>query len=183
MKKRMGRCKMAKGTTRVNGKHGESMWVTDEDLCFRTGGKVRKIALGDLSYLSIDNAEDTRRMVTQTELVPYGAWTDAMPSTKGRSVFLVAQDSQSCFVMETAKSQLPTAQNFVLDNVPDSEDKKDQYDKIVPGRAIDTPLGGVFTILSVLCVIAATFLVFSFEQPVLALIVAIAGLVMHFLIK
>ena len=173
---------MAKGTTRVNGKNGESMWVTDDEICFRTGGKVQKIALGNLSSLAVENNEDARKLVVDTELVPYGAWTEDMPSTKGKSAFLVATSDDRCWVMEMNKSQLPTAQEFVRNVAPEGEDALKRQ-KVVAGRAIDTPLGGLFTILSILCVFAAILLVFTLNQPLIGLIVAIAGLVMYFLIK
>lgn len=173
---------MAKGATRVNGKGNESMWVSDEDLCFRVGGKVRKIPLDSLVALSLENVEEARALVTKTELVPYGSWTEGMASSKGKSLFVVARDNESLWVMEINKSQLPTAQEFVRGVTPQSaEDAK--IEKIVAGRAIDTPLGGVFTILSIVCVFAAVLLVFTLNQPLIGLIVAIAGLVMHFLIK
>lgn len=174
---------MAKGTTRVNGKNGESMWVTDDELCFRVGGKVRKIARESLVYLAVDNNEDARKAVTQTELVPYGAWTEEMPSSKGKSAFLVVADDESCWVMEINKSQLDGAQEFVQGVGFESADAKKDREQVVIGRAIDTPLGGLFTILSIACVFVAAFLVFAFEQPALGLVVAVAGLVMHFLIK
>ena len=173
---------MAKGATRVNGKNNESMWVTDEDLCFRVGSKARKIPLSSLAALSLENVEEARKLVTETELVPYGSWTENMPSSNGKTLYVVARDDESLWVMEINKSQLPTAQDFVHDIAPQSEEDA-KREKIVAGRVIDTPLGAVFTILSIVCVIAAIFLVFSLEQPLIGLIVAIAGLVMHFLIK
>lgn len=173
---------MAKGTSRVNGKSGESMWVADDEMCFRTGGKVQKMALGDLTALEINNNEEARELVVNTELVPYGTWTEGMPSSKGKTLCLVAQDDERCWVMEINKSQLPAAQGFVHGVAPMSGlDAKEE--KVVEGRAIDTPLGGLFTILSILCIFLAVFLVFAFNQPLLGLIVAIAALVMHFLIK
>lgn len=167
---------MAKESVRINGKSNESLWVTEDELCFRTGGKVLKISRPELRYLAIDNAEDARRAVSESDLVPYGAWTEELSSSKGKSVYVVAKDDASCWVMEISKNQLPTAQSFVKGARPETEEEEDE--QVIPGRVIDTPLGGLFTIGSIVCVLLAVFLVFTLDQPLLGLIVAVAAIVM-----
>lgn len=171
---------MAKESVRINGKSNESMWVTDDELCFRTGGKVLKMTRDTLRYLAIDNAEDARAVVSESDLVPYGAWTEGLSSSKGKSVFVVAKDDTSCWVMEISKNQQPTAQSFVKGACPPGE-KKDEV--TIPGRVIDTPLGGLFTVGTIVCVFLAVFLVFTFDQPLLGLIAAVAAIVMWANIK
>ena len=171
----------AKGARRVIGRNGESMQLDGEDLCFKTANKVERIPLEVLSDISICNTEEAREAVTTEDLVPYGAWTKDMPSVGGKSVFVVARGRASLWVMEINKSQVPNASAFV-DNVrPADEDDENKFR--IPNRAINTPLGAVFTIGTIVCVLAAIFLVYTFNQPVWALLAAAAAIAMYINIK
>jgi hypothetical protein len=172
----------AKGPSRVNGKNGEYMSIEKDQLCFKTGGEVRQMPLESVAGMDIANAEDARNAVTTEDLVPYGAWTAEMPSVGGKSVFVLTRGRSSLWVMEINKSQVPNASSFVSRALP--KDGKDDEDRFrIPNRVINTPLGGLFTIGSIACLFLAIFLVFTWNQPILGLIAAVAAVVMYFNIK
>jgi hypothetical protein len=172
----------AKGPSRVNGKNGEYMSIEKDQLCFKTGGEVRQMPLESVAGMDIANAEDARNAVTTEDLVPYGAWTAEMPSVGGKSVFVLTRGRSSLWVMEINKSQVPNASSFVSRALP--KDGKDDEDRFrIPNRVINTPLGGLFTIGSIACLFLAIFLVFTWNQPILGLISAVAAVVMYFNIK
>lgn len=177
-----GAFNMAKGSAsrRVNGKNGETMWVEEDELCFKTGGFVERMPKEVVTYMSIVNTEDARRCVKESDLILHGAWTKETPSVGGRSAFLVVKGRAHCWVMEITKNQVPNASSFVDGIMP----KPDDEDKLrIPNRVINTPLGGLFTIGSILCVLLAVSLVFTFEQPILGLIAAAAAIAMFVNIK
>lgn len=169
-----------KGAVRVIGRNGESMQVEGDELCFSTKNMVERMPLEVLSDLYICNTEEAREAVTTEELIPYGVWTKEMPSVGGKSVFLVAKGRVSLWVMEINKSQVPNASSFV-DNL---NPRKDDDNKLrIPNRVINTPLGAAFTVGSIACAFLAIFSLYSFGQPILALVFAIAAIVMFFNIK
>lgn len=172
----------AKGSTRINGRNGEYMSLDGDQICFKTGGEVRKMPLEAVADMEIVNTEDARNAVTTEDLVPYGAWTAEMPSVAGKSVFVVTRGRASLWVMEINKSQVPNASSFVSRVLP-SDDGEDENRFRIPNRVINTPLGGLFTIGSIACLFLAIFFVFSWNQPILGLIAAAAAIVMYFNIK
>lgn len=177
-----GAYNMAKGSAskRVNGRNGETMWLEEDELCFKAGGSVERMPKEVVSYMSIVNTEDARSLVKESDLILHGAWTKDMPSVGGKSVFLVVKGRAHCWVMEISKNQVPNASSFVDGIMPKQEDE----DRLrIPNRVINTPLGGLFTIGSIVCVILAIFLVYSFEQPILGLIAAVAAIVMFVNVK
>jgi hypothetical protein len=175
--------KMANGKSsmRVNGRNGESMWVDDELLSFRTGGKVETMPLEGVSLAKLVNVEEARSILSSTELIPHGAWTQKTESSGKKTAYVMIQGRANCWIMEVTDSQRPNAYGFVTSIKPqDDEDKGEGY---IPGRVINTPLGALFTIGSIACVFGAYFLVFQFELPIPGIIVAMAGLIMFFNIK
>ena len=173
----------AKGSVRVTGRKNESMYIEDEELCFKTANKVQRMPLEGVRDISILNVEEARESVKTEDLVPYGAWTEEMPSTGGNSAFLVVRGRASLWVMEITKSQVPNASKFVNRVKPKPTEEEDERRLWVPNRAINTPLGGLFTIGSIVCVLLAIFMVFSFQQPVLGLLFAGAAIAMFVNIK
>ena len=171
---------MAKNVQRVNGRNGESMWVDGEDLSFRTGGKVRHMPLHDVRSIDISNAEDAKALVENTELVPFGFWTEEMPSAKGRADYVMVTSDENCWVMEVSKTQSPNALTFVRGIKPVEKASADDY-KLY--SAIQTPLGGVFAIGSIVCVGLAVYLIFTAELAIPGILVAIAGIVMFLKVK
>lgn len=170
-----------KSATRVNGKNGEYLRLNDDELCFHTRGKVERMPVASLTFLSVTNTEEARDAVNKTDLVPHGAWTEKMPSSGGKSAYLVAKGRVSCWVMEISKAQVPNAQSFVQGIRPSFESDEDKF--LIPNRAINTPLGGVFTIGSILCVFLAIFFVFNLQMPILGIVVAIAAILMFVNVK
>lgn len=171
-----------KSATRVNGRNGEVMWVEEDVLSFRTGGAVESMPAQNLTELAIVDAQTARDLVKKTELVPYGAWTKHTEGSNGKTAYLVAKGRVSMWIMEITKSQVPNADSFIKKIRPSfmPEDEKAGY---IPGRVINTPLGALFTVGSIACVLGASFLVFEFQQPIAAIIVGIIGLAMFFNIK
>lgn len=177
-----GACVMAKGkaASRVNGRNGENMYVEGDELCFKTKGEVCRMPLEVLTSIEIANAEQAREAVKGEDLVPYGAWCEEMPAVGGKSVFVLARGRASLWVMEITKNQVPNASSFVNDINPNS----DEDDSLrIPNRVINTPLGGLFTVGSIVCILLAIFCVFSWNQPVIGLILAVAAIIMYLRIK
>ena len=173
----------AKDSVRVIGRNGESMYIEDEELCFKTANKVQSMPLEVVRDIGILNAEEARESVRTEDLVPYGKWTGEMPSTGGNTAFLAVRGRASLWVMEINKSQVPNASGFANRVKPKPKDEDDESRLWVPNRAINTPLGALFTIGSILCVLLAIFLVFSFQQPLLGLLAAAAAIIMFIKIK
>lgn len=171
-----------RSATRVIGRNGESMWIEDDLLSFRTGGKVETMPAQNIAELAIVDAQTARDAVEKSELTPYGAWTNKLESSNGKTAYLVAKGRVSAWVMEINKNQVPNAYSFVKRIRPqfEEEEKREGY---IPGRVINTPLGGLFTIGSIACVFAAVMLVYEFQLPIPAIIVAILGIIMFFNIK
>lgn len=167
---------MANKTSRVNGKSGESMWTADGELCFRTNNKVQRMPLAEVKTIDVMNVEEARNLVNSTELVPHGVWTDEMKSSAGKTAFLAATNDDSCWVMEINKSQAPNAQTFARTISATGESEGDQREK----RAIDTPLGGLMVIGEIVCILGAIFALYTLEQPIVAIILMVAALVMFF---
>ncbi|MDO4538408.1 MAG: hypothetical protein Q4B54_09630 [Coriobacteriales bacterium] len=172
---------MAKKAGRINGRHGEYISLSDEQLTFHSGAKSEKMPIAALMDIYISNPEEARKEVSGSNRYVHGQWTAEMPAVGGKSMFVVVADAKNLWVMEINKNQVPNASSFVADVKPANEDDKDR--KTVPGRAIDTPMGALFTIGSIASVFVAFFLVYQFQQPILAIIVAIAGVLMYFNIK
>lgn len=171
---------MARGVARVNGRNGESMWKDGEELSFRTGGKVRKMGFDRLRTLRITNAEEARTEVCETELVPVGCWTDEMPASKGKFDYLLATSDDECWVMEVAKSQERNAQSFVEGIRPREKATADDYKLYT---AIQTPLGGVFAIGSIVCVLLAIYFVFTLQMSIVGILFGVAAIVMFVNVK
>lgn len=171
----------AKGSSRVIGRHGETMSVEGEELCFKTGGKTNKMPLEAVASISIENTEGAREAVTTEDLVPYGAWTEEMPSVGGKSVFVVVKGRASLWVMEITKNQVPNASSFVDRVRPQQDDGESKLR--IPNRVINTPLGALFTVGSIVCVILAVFLVYTWQLPILGLVAAVAAILMYINIK
>lgn len=159
------------------------MWLEEDDMvCFRTGGSTERLAKESISSLRILNTEEARDLVGGTDLKPYGAWTKKMPSTGGKSMFLVAEGRVSLWVMEINRSQVPNASQFVQRVIP--PEKMDDEGRLwIPNRAINTPLGGLFTIGSIVCVILAVFVVFNWQMPLLGLVLCAAAIAMFVNVK
>jgi|GEM_PF-3771907 len=170
-----------KSSKRVNGRNGETMWVDDEVLSFKTSGTVETMPLESVSFAALVNAEKARELLMTTELVPHGVWTQKMETSNKKTAYVVIQGRVSCWVMEITKNQTPNAYSFVNGVRPQEEEEKGEG--YIPGRVINTPLGALFTILSIVSVFAAYFLVFQFHSPLAGIIVAMAGLIMFFNIK
>jgi hypothetical protein len=171
---------MAKNVSRVNGRGGESMWCDGEELSFRTGGRVQRMPVGEIRTIDISNAEDARALVQETELVPYGAWTEEMPTAKGKSDFVVATSDDSCWVMEINKNQSPNALSFVRGIKPVEKPKAEDFKLYA---AIQTPLGAVFAVGSIVCVCLAIYFIFSAQMAIPGIIAAIAAIVMFVRVK
>ncbi len=170
-----------KAYSRVNGRNGENMSLEGDELNFRVANKVERMPKEVVNYISVVNTGDARELVRTCDLVPYGAWTEEMPSTGGKSMFLVVKGRASIWVMEITKSQVPNASSFCEVVMP--REKDDENKRLIPNRAINTPLGAVFTIGSIVCLILAVFLVFTMEQPLLGLIAAGASIAMYINVK
>ena len=168
---------MAKKTSRVNGRNGESMWMADGELCFRTNNKVQRMPLTKLDSIAIMNVESARELVGASDYVPYGAWTNEMPSSGGKTLYLTATNNEACWVMEINKSQVPNAQDFV--GLIDSSALENLGDDI-PTKAITTPLGGLFVIGEIVCILGAVFVLYVFAQPVIAILLLAAACLMFF---
>lgn len=166
---------------RINGRNGERIYVEGEDICFKTGGSVEKIPLEVLAGIELTNTEQARAAVNGEDLVPHGAWCEEMPSVGGKSVFVVVRGRASLWVMEINKSQIPNARQFIKDVKPSEED--DESKLWVPNRAINTPLGAVFTIGTIVGILLAIFCVFSWNQPLIGLIIAVGVILMFVNIK
>lgn len=170
---------MAKSVARVNGRNGESMWSSDGELHFRTGGKARTMSQGDIQKIDLTNVEEARKLVTDTELVPYGEWTKEMPSPKSKSDYVVVFNSDSCWVMEISRSQATNALNFVKSVQPESV-KPEEYKLYA---AIQTPLGGILTIGTIVCILTAIYFIFSARMAIPGILFAIAAIVMFINVK
>lgn len=166
----------AKGASRVIGRNGENMWVEDDELCFKTGGSVERMATDVLANMEILNVEEAREAVNTAEKVPHGAWVKNMTSSGGKTMYLVATGRANLWVMEINKSQVPNASAFVSRLVPEDEDKNSLR---IPNRVINTPLGGLFTVGSIVCLILAVFAVYNFQQPLIGLALAGASIAMY----
>ena len=171
---------MARGAVRVNGRHGESMWVSGEEFCFRSGNSTHKMGTGELRSLVISNAEDARAAADEPKLAPCGSWTEGDRSGSSGCHYLIAKNKSECWVMEITQAQVSNARSFVQQYKP-AKDKSEGHD--VPTRAINTPKGALLTVGFIVCVFLAIFLVFTFQQPLIGLVVAIIGLIMWFNIK
>ena len=130
--------------------------------------------------LVISNAEDARAAADDPKLVPCGKWTEGDRSEESGCHYLIAKNKSECWVMEIAQAQISNARSFVQRYKP-AKDKSEGHG--VPTRASNTPLGALFTIGSIACVLLAIFLVFSFQQPIAGLVVAIIGVVMWVNVK
>lgn len=170
-----------KGSSRVNGKNGENIWLEDDLLRYKTSGSVEHMPVEVVESLYVANTEEAREAVNKTDLVPHGAWTKEMPSTGGKSMFLVVKGRANVWVMEITKSQVPHASSFV-DSVKPA-DKDDENRLRIPNRAINTPLGALFTVGSIVCIFVAVFAVYTFRQPLIALLAAAAAIAMYINIK
>lgn len=166
---------MAERMTRVNGKRGESMWSDGTTLFYRAGGETHEVAVDAVDTFAALTLEEAREVVGSTEHRVYGAWTRDMPSSGGKTQALVMTGDGQCWAMEFAKSQLTGAHKFARRIKPKEEEEEEEI-KIYP--AIQTPMGGLMAIGSILCVVAASFSVFLFEQPVVGIILAVAAVVM-----
>lgn len=170
-----------KVSRRVNGRHGESMSLEGDELSFKTGGKTEHMAKEVVSDISVVNTEEAREIVNTTDMVMHGTWTNEMPTTGGNSMFLAVKGRAHCWVMEITKAQVPNAATFCETVLPREKDDEDRFK--IPNRVINTPLGAVFTVGSIACVILAIFALYTFEQPIITLILAIAAIVMYINIK
>ena len=112
----------------------------------------------------------------------FGLWAyNKMPSSKGKSVYVVARDTTQRWVMEISKNQAPNAVRFCFSIVPKSKEEEEEEIKLY--AAIQTPLGAVFTVGSIACVLGAYAAVSVFEQPIVALVLAAAAIYMFIKIK
>ena len=171
---------MAKNVVRVNGRGGESMWTSDGELSFRTSGKVHTIEDGHLRDLSIVTAEEARKVVEETELVPFGAWTSEMKSSKGKYEYLVARDDQCVWVMEISKNQSPHAYDFIKAVNSSGEIAKKEYKLYA---AIQTPLGGVLAIGTIACIALALYFTYYAQMSVVGILFGVAAIVMFVNVK
>lgn len=169
-----------KESHRVNGRHGEVITLEGDELSFKTGGKSELMAKEVVSYINVVNTEEAREIATTSDMVLHGAWTQEMPATGGNYMFLVAKGRAHCWIMEITKAQVPNAAAFCETVMPR---EKGENDLSIPNRVINTPLGGLFTIGSIACTVLAIFCVYSFNQPILALVLAIASIVMFINVK
>ena len=173
---------MAKEVTRVNGKGGEVMEVSGGVVSFRTGGTAHKMDADKVAVMEVMNAEDARAFVEESPQDTFGLWAyNKMPSSKGKNVYVVARDTVQRWVMEISKNQAPNAVRFCRSIVPKS--KKEEEEEIKLYAAIQTPLGAVFTIGSIACVLGAYAAVSVWEQPIAALVLAVAAIIMFVKIK
>lgn len=179
MKEEGGAWPMARGAVRVNGRHNESMWVSGEEFCFRSGNSTHKMGMGELKALVISNVEDARAAADEPSLAPCGTWTEGDRSGGGYH-YLIVKSATECWIMEITQAQVSNARSFVQQYKP-AKDKTEGHD--VPTRVINTPKGALLTVGFIACVFIAILLVFTLEQPLIGLVVAIIGLVMWFNIK
>ena len=173
---------MAKQVTRINGKSGEVMEVADGAVSFRTGGTTHRMDADKVAVMEVMNAEDARAFVGESPQDTFGLWAyNKMPSSKGKSVYVVARDTTQRWVMEISKNQAPNAVRFCFSIVPKSKEEEEEEIKLY--AAIQTPLGAVFTVGSIACVLGAYAAVSVFEQPIVALVLAAAAIYMFIKIK
>ena len=133
---------MAKGVTRINGRGGETMEVTDGVVSFRSGGATHKMDADKVAVMEVMNAEDARAFVETSPQDTFGLWAyNKMPSSKGKNVYVVARDASERWVMEVTKNQAPNAVHFVRAIVPKTKEEEEEEIKLY--AAIQTPLGAV----------------------------------------
>lgn len=170
---------MANNEMRVNGRHGESMWLEGDEVCFKSANTVHRLDKGAITTFDVMNVEDARKAVAEASEVA-GTWTDDMPSTKGKSILLVACSKDLCWVMEATKSQSSNAIGFVREICPVVEDDEPEYKLYA---AIQTPKGALFTVGSIACVFAAFYTLSVLEMPIITLVLAGLGIFMFINIK
>ncbi len=169
---------MASNDMRVNGRHGEYMWVEENEVCFKSGNAVHRLDKDAIVAFDIRNVEDARKAVMDaTEVV--GSWTDDMPSTNGKSVLLVGCGKDVCWVMEMTKSQRSNAIGFAREICPVVEEEPEY--KLY--AAIQTPKGALFTVGSIACVFGSFYTLSELQMPIVTLILAGLGIFMFINIK
>lgn len=170
-----------KVSRRVNGRKGEVITLEGDELSFKTGGTTEHMASEVVTRADVVNTEEARDIVKTTDMIMHGAWTAETPSTGGSSMFLVVMGRAHCWVMEITKAQVPNAATFAETLLP--REKNDEDALKIPNRVINTPLGAVFTIGSIACLLLAVFLIFTYQQALLGLIAAAASIAMFLNIK
>lgn len=174
---------MGKSVTSVRGKGGERMELSGGQVSFRTGGQTHVMRAGDAVEFEVMNAEDARAFASGTPENVRGLWPyNGMPSAQGKSAYLVARDATQRWVMEISKNQAPNAVKFAFSVLP-AQSREEEEEEIKLYAAIQTPLGGVFTIGAIACLIGAYFALGQFRQPLIALLLAGASIFMYIRIK
>lgn len=172
---------MAKNVLRVNGRNGESMWLENDKVFFRSENVTHELEVDDFTRFAILNVEEARAEVEAIK-DPVGVWCDETPSTKGKSLLLTGVGKRHCWVMEVTKSQGPNAIAFAKEICPvETEEKEELQYRLY--AAIQTPKGALFTVGSIVCAFAAYYFVGIQEQPVIGLICAGASIFMFVNVK
>jgi len=173
---------MAKRVSRVNGKGGEVMELEEGKVTFRTAGHTHEIDLDEVALIEVMNGQQAREFVEESPTDVLGQWAyNGMPSSKGKSVYLVCRDTAKRWVMEISKNQGPNAVRFAQTVLPRSKEEEEEEIKLY--AAIQTPMGALCTVGSIACLAGAYFALGTFEQPIIALLLAGASIFLFIKIK
>lgn len=159
---------MAKTVARVNGRGGESMWLEDDKVFFKSQNETHEEKAEDFESFDILNVEDAREVVEGSRDA-VGTWTQKMEGSKGKTVLLVGSGRGFCWVMETNKSQSPNAIRFARTVRPSDGDEELEYKLYA---AIQTPRGALFAVGSIACTLGAFYAVSELQSALVALILA-----------
>ena len=148
---------MAKNATRVNGRHGERMWLEDGIVRFKSQNETYEFPIGEFERFDILNVEEARGLVEQSRDLA-GEWTKEQKSPNAKSLLLVGAGRGFCWVMEVTKSQGPTAISFARGICP-SGSKEEEAREYKLYAAIQTPRGGLCAVGSIACAFLAYYFV------------------------
>lgn len=148
---------MAKNAKRVNGRHGECMWVEDALVRFKTSGETYELPIDEFEGFGIMNVADARARIEASRDV-MGSWTHHQRRSNAKTLILVGYGVDFCCVMEVTKSQGPSALSFARGICP-SGTKEEEQEEYKLYAAVQTPRGGMCVIGTIACALLAYYFV------------------------
>ena len=171
---------MAKKVSRVIGRNGESMWMDDDVVHFKSGNVDYEADSSSFDRFVVMNVEDARKVAKKAGDDAVGIWSTKDQSSNGKTSLLVGTGKGILWIMEVTKNQAPNAATFAHAVCPSNEEDEPEYKLYA---AIQTPKGALFTVGSIACAIAAYFVLERAQMPLLVLVLAGLSIFMFVNIK